>query len=1280
MKTVPQLPTGARFGASIVAMSILVLGAGVVPAAAVTIDDFSTAQAQLSAPPDAASNQGGGGILGGQRDLELTVLSGAGPATVEVTGGELQLRVTDTPAPDSRGRTIVTWDGDTDPGTLDSDGLLGVDLTTGGHTGFRLTVEAAGAGAEVVFNVHTDASNASRAALVLPAVATTTTIDLSFSSFAASLGAGADFANVGAITMSVTSVEQDVDIAMLETVGPAVVAGDALKTDTLLIDNDGDGRADPGDTLRYTITITNTGSEATSVNLDDLIQPNLTVVADSLFTDPIAAPDTYIACGNVTLAVDGSPGLPGVTDNDHDPDGETFSITTTFPLATDRGGAIDNVDANTGTFDYVPPAGFRGVDGFSYEIQDLGGRTTTARVTLMVDSLVWFVDNTAAAGGSGQQASPFDNLNDAETASGPGDIIFVHAGSGDTGDGITLKDGQQLIGEGVGLNACGTTIVPAGTRPTIVNPTSTVVTLADGNGIAGLNIEPQGSEDAIVGNLVDGLTMIQVGIDTSRGAAGNGGVSLTDATGAVVIDQLTIAGVGTGNSFGVFGGDPQITVTSSSFSPSAGGLLRVVGMTGGSVDFAASTSLSLTGGTADAALLQNNAATISIATLGDLTTGSGGGLLVSNSGALNLGATGSISATGGPAIDITSTTVTGSLALTALTSANSGGAGVRLSGVGSGLSVSGATTVAGPVGDGILLVGANGPVSFTTVAIDGPGGNGLSVSGNTATVAVNGGSIGAMTVPTGDGVDIFGGSAGITIAASINGSPAAHSVDVDGRTGGPVSFTGAVADPGMGVDLTSNGAGTVNFSGGLDLDTTTNQAFTATGGGTVNITGTNTIDTTTGTALRVENTNIGASGLTFQSVSSNGATNGIVLNATGTTGGLTVTGTGSTSGSGGTIQTAVDAVSLTDTSMVTLGNINLTLNSDSAITGSNVTDLILNNVSVSMSGNAAGESGIDLTNLRGLANAITNSTITASATAERAVSITNTVGTGTADVLTVTGSTIQDTYDSPVGADLLEIGLSGSANFDATISNSTFADGRTTGIQMLVSGTAVGDLDVSGCTMTNQGIGIDMGVVGSGSLTFDVSSNPAITARPGYGTTMVNLFTDDTASAEGRVNNNPNIRSGGAGTSGFGIRFNVNGNSNATVEAINNTISDINFDIGIDAVARGGTGGSAGRLDATITGNNVTVDAIYSLYDIRTQAQNDNTVCANVANNTASGVAIAAYRERTSNAGSTVFLEGFNTNAVSTWTDNGNTPAGSVSENNNGTLSGPPGGTCVTVP
>ena len=94
----------------------------------------------------------------------------------------------------------------------------------------------------------------------------------------------------------------------------------------------------------------------------------------------------------------------------------------------------------------------------------------------------------------------------------------------------------------------------------------------------------------------------------------------------------------------------------------------------------------------------------------------------------------------------------------------------------------------------------------------------------------------------------------------------------------------------------------------------------------------NSITSTSASALNVSNTDIGAGGLVFQSISSGNNTaaadpvNGIVLNNTGSVAGLTVTGDGATTaglldrnGSGGTIQnTTGDGVSLINAFNVTL--------------------------------------------------------------------------------------------------------------------------------------------------------------------------------------------------------------------------------------------------------------------------------------------------------------------------------------------------------------------------
>ena len=76
----------------------------------------------------------------------------------------------------------------------------------------------------------------------------------------------------------------------------------------------------------------------------------------------------------------------------------------------------------------------------------------------------------------------------------------------------------------------------------------------------------------------------------------------------------------------------------------------------------------------------------------------------------------------------------------------------------------------------------------------------------------------------------------------------------------------------------------MRFDGGVIASTGTSAAFNANGGTVVvtdpnanGIAPDNTLTTTTGIALNVANTNIGANGLSFRSMSTNGAANGIVL-------------------------------------------------------------------------------------------------------------------------------------------------------------------------------------------------------------------------------------------------------------------------------------------------------------------------------------------------------------------------------------------------------------------
>jgi hypothetical protein len=66
--------------------------------------------------------------------------------------------------------------------------------------------------------------------------------------------------------------------------------------------------------------------------------------------------------------------------------------------------------AVNGTFVYEPPAGYTGVDSFTYTANNGLNLPSSAGVTLTIQDMIWFVNNTAPAGGTGSLARPFNTL------------------------------------------------------------------------------------------------------------------------------------------------------------------------------------------------------------------------------------------------------------------------------------------------------------------------------------------------------------------------------------------------------------------------------------------------------------------------------------------------------------------------------------------------------------------------------------------------------------------------------------------------------------------------------------------------------------------------------------------------------------------------------------------------------------------------------------------------------------------------------------------------------
>ena len=152
----------------------------------------------------------------------------------------------------------------------------------------------------------------------------------------------------------------------------------AAKTDALLIDNDGDGKADVGDTLRYTVIVTNTGdSDALGVVFSDTLDAN-TTLSGTLQTTPLARNNSYTTTLDTALDVAVGNGL---LSNDS---GTPAPTVTPFSGSTAHGAVTVRAD---GSFIYTPTLGFSSPpsDTFTYTAVNAWG-SDSASVTIDVQA------------------------------------------------------------------------------------------------------------------------------------------------------------------------------------------------------------------------------------------------------------------------------------------------------------------------------------------------------------------------------------------------------------------------------------------------------------------------------------------------------------------------------------------------------------------------------------------------------------------------------------------------------------------------------------------------------------------------------------------------------------------------------------------------------------------------------------------------------------------------------------------------------------------------------
>jgi hypothetical protein len=565
----------------------------------------------------------------------------------------------------------------------------------------------------------------------------------------------------------------------------------ATNNDALIGDADGDGRADPGDTVEYTVTVTNNGTDASNVNFSDTLDLHQTYVGGSVNTTPIAVNDSYSVYGNVNMVV--PDGATDLLSNDINPDnGSQPSITPgTFSSAI-CGGCGNVVVSANGSFTYDPPVGYTGADTFIYTVTGTNGLTATATVTLNVSGMIWFIDNnaptcTVIAAQCGKFSKPFSSL-DAFRAVNNGaglnpkinqDIfIYQSATSYPLTATFPLLDGQRLIGQDASPN-----LTPVNTLLGITLPTgSATLPLTDTGGnsvlitgagfsapvgaattatIRGVSISAT-SAAKITGNVFGTLTLGDITL-------GGTGKALDLTSGAVAIPAgvtnsfTSIASTSSGNQGISFAGITGTLVSGGTTITGATTQGILIGTSTANINFG---NTSVAAGT-DSISFQNNSG--GTKTFGTLSTTNGTGISF-------------LHAVGGGAV-----TVSGAATFT-----NPGGSCIDIQDSTNAVTFAGVTCNAS-AGTGVFLDDNTGNVTFAALNIDTDANVRAfqATAGNTGTITTTSGTI--ADTGTATAVDIVGTSAASTTPLNIQFT----SISQTGGTSGIIlTNTSASGSPG----------------------------------------------------------------------------------------------------------------------------------------------------------------------------------------------------------------------------------------------------------------------------------------------------------------------------------------------------------------------------------------------------------------------------------------------------------------------------------------------------
>lgn len=596
-----------------------------------------------------------------------------------------------------------------------------------------------------------------------------------------------------------------------------------------------------------------------------------------------------------------------------------------------------------------------------------------------------------------------------------------------------------------------------------------------------------------------------------------------------------------------------------------------------------------------------------------------------------------------------------------------------------------------PVGGAMTLnTGALAGTGFTSVT-SGGGVNAISLTNVTGSISFGTGSLAGASGAT---FLVSGGTVSTTYNGTITQNNAANAVSFNGKTGGTSTFGGLITastSTANAINLTTNTGATINFNGGLNLTTTTGTGFNATGGGTVTVAataGAETITSTGGTAVNIDDTIVGAAGITFDSITANGtsANMGINLSDTGSAGIFTVSGTTAVSGR------SANGISINGNSRANFGVVNVTGRTGTALgidmfatTGT----LVFGNTTVT---NAAGIAtlGHGIRYFQSTGGSVTF----AQTNVDQNGAIGNAVDISGSGSFTSNGGLLQGSTDEEV---LVGIGT-GVVNIASAITNtsggSIFVTLRSagsvtlsgnindTGTGMVVSGLTGSTVTLSGAskifnTGANNAVVLNSNTGGiinftNGGLDIDTTSGTGFTATAG-GTVTVQGTGNTITTTGGVAANLSGITIGGAGinwdsitasgaTANSGILLANTGNTGAFTVTGTTAISGRSA----DAIDITGTGNATfGVVNVTgRTGSAIGIDIDTSSGTLvfgnttLTNAGNSSGVGIRYLNSTGSATFAQTNIDQNGAAGNALLVSG----SSGTFTSNGGTIQGSTSD------------------